>query len=77
MGNLPVVWPGFSWGNLKQGHTKYSIVRCSNGHVLRIRDYEWLQASHKQWLVATFGEIDEETAVYEVVNDKISTPASH
>ena len=63
---VPLVFPGFSWGNLKKDITKYNSIPRLKG------DFLWKQvagaklAGAKSLYVAMFDEIDEGTAIYKV-----------
>jgi hypothetical protein len=63
---VPLVFPGFTWGNLTKDKTKYNSIPRLNG------DFLWKQvagaklAGAKSLYVAMFDEIDEGTAIYKV-----------
>jgi hypothetical protein len=63
---VPLIFPGFSWGNLKKDITKYNSIPRLKG------DFLWKQvvgaklAGAKSLYVAMFDEIDEGTAIYKV-----------
>lgn len=63
---VPLVFPGFSWGNLKKDITIYNSIPRLKG------DFLWKQvagaklAGAKSLYVAMFDEIDEGTAIYKV-----------
>ncbi len=63
---VPLVFPGFSWGNLKQDLQKYNQIPRLKG------DFLWKQisgakaAGAKSLYVAMFDEIDEGTAIFKV-----------
>ena len=63
---VPLVFPGFSWGNLKKDITQYNSIPRLKG------DFLWKQvvgaklAGAKSLYVAMFDEIDEGTAIYKV-----------
>ncbi|MGL2993394.1 glycoside hydrolase family 71/99-like protein [Flavobacterium sp. TSSA_36] len=67
---IPLVFPGFSWGNLKNDQSSYNAIPRENG------DFLWMQiaGAKKQGAqalyVAMFDEIDEGTAIYKVLNQK-------
>jgi len=62
---LPVIWPGFSWYNLKPNETKNKRPR-------RGGNFFWTQASRvisgnaKSIYIAMFDEVDESTAMYKL-----------
>ena len=67
---VPLVFPGFSWGNLKNDVSMYNSVPRVKG------DFLWKQIAGakmggaKSLYVAMFDEIDEGTAIYKVLNQK-------
>ncbi|MDX2431838.1 MAG: T9SS type A sorting domain-containing protein [Bacteroides sp.] len=69
---LPVLWPGFSWHNLK-GDTKNKRPR-------RGGNFYWTQASRvvsgnaKSVYIAMFDEVDESTAMYKLAENKSQAP---
>jgi len=69
---LPVIWPGFSWHNLK-GDTKNKRPR-------RGGNFYWTQANRvisgnaKSIYIAMFDEVDEATAMYKLAENDEQTP---
>ncbi len=69
---LPVIWPGFSWHNLK-GDTKNKRPR-------RGGNFYWTQANRvisgnaKSVYIAMFDEVDESTAMYKLAENDTQTP---
>ncbi len=69
---LPVIWPGFSWHNLK-GDTPNKRPR-------RGGNFFWTQATRvisgnaKSIYIAMFDEIDESTAMYKLAENDAQTP---
>jgi len=69
---LPVIWPGFSWHNLK-GDTKNKRPR-------RGGNFFWTQANRvisgnaKSIYIAMFDEVDESTAMYKLAENDDQTP---
>lgn len=67
---VPLVFPGFSWGNLQKNNTLYNSIPRVKG------DFLWKQIAGakkegaKSLYVAMFDEIDEGTAIYKVLNQK-------
>lgn len=64
---LPVVWPGFSWQNLK-GETSASVSREDGKFLWRQFQAVAMAGGHAAY-VAMFDEIDEGTAVFKCTND--------
>jgi hypothetical protein len=65
---LPVVFPGFSWHNLKGDPPLDQIPRLQ-GHFFWRQVYENLQLDAKMFYVAMFDEVDEGTAIFKVHPD--------
>ncbi|TRX60170.1 xylosidase [Fulvivirga sp. M361] len=67
---VPLVFPGFSWGNLKNDPGKYTIAPRNHG------DFLWKQiagaklSGAKSLYVAMFDEVDEGTAIFKSVNQR-------
>jgi hypothetical protein len=63
---VPLVFPGFTWGNLKKDVTKYDQIPRLKG------DFLWSQiagakaAGAESLYVAMFDEVDEGTAIYKL-----------
>ena len=66
---IPLVYPGFSWGNMHFDTKKYDEIPRLEG------DFLWKQISNaktggaKALYVAMFDEIDEATAIFKVLNE--------
>lgn len=69
VGYVPLVFPGFSWGNLQANPNEYHSIPRLNG------DFLWKQVAGaklsgaQSLYVAMFDEIDEGTAIYKCLND--------
>jgi len=67
---VPLVFPGFSWGNLQKDISLYNSIPRLKG------DFLWKQIAGakkegaQSLYVAMFDEIDEGTAIYKVLNQK-------
>lgn len=66
---VPLVFPGFTWGNLQQDPSKYNSIPRLKG------DFFWRQvagaklAGAKSLYVAMFDEVDEGTAIFKVLRE--------
>jgi len=66
---VPLVFPGFSWGNLKNVPEKYNQIPREKG------DFLWRQvatakyAGAKMLYVAMFDEVDEGTAIFKCLKE--------
>jgi hypothetical protein len=71
---IPVVFPGFSWKNLKgEGNALNSIPR-NGGDFLWHQFYNAMDAGCNMVYVAMFDEIDEGTAIFKTTENKQQTP---
>jgi hypothetical protein len=77
---IPVIWPGFSWRNLKDAAYSYNQVPRGNGSFYWNNGYESIKALKdrsapvKCVQVAMFDEIDEGTAIMKVQTVLNNTP---
>ncbi|MEN8156289.1 MAG: T9SS type A sorting domain-containing protein [Bacteroidota bacterium] len=71
---VPVLWPGFSWHNLKDGEPKNQIPRDGG-------DFFWMQVvgaynNHfKTYYFAMLDELDESTAFFKTAENSAQAPA--
>lgn len=67
---VPLVFPGFSWGNLKNNTALYNSIPRNNG------DFFWQQTAGAKYAgaqslyVAMFDEIDEGTAIFKCLREE-------
>ena len=66
---LPVVYPGFSWYNLRHGTTKSDQIPRLKGQFLWTQFLETKKRGVKMIYCAMFDEVDEGTAIFKVTND--------
>jgi len=64
---LPVVFPGFSWHNMKGG--PFNPIPRRNGQFLWSQLYQAKRAGVSMVYVAMFDEVDEGTAIFKCVNN--------
>jgi len=67
--HLPVVFPGFSWQNLKGGDAKLGQIPRLQGRFYWSQFLAAKQAGAKAVYVAMFDEIDEATAIFKCTDD--------
>ena len=67
---VPLVFPGFSWGNLKNDTSMYNSISREKGSFLWKQIAGAKKEGAKSLYVAMFDEIDEGTAIYKVLNQK-------
>ncbi|MBB6460454.1 sulfatase-like hydrolase/transferase [Flammeovirga kamogawensis] len=69
---MPVVWPGFSWLNIKQGGLNQ--IPRNGGEFYWKQVYNALEAGNRFLYVAMFDEVDEGTAMFKMVVKKEDLP---
>jgi hypothetical protein len=70
---MPVVFPGFSWANLKKNNRPNQIPRLK-GEFLWRQAYNAKVAGAKVLKIAMFDEVDEGTAILKVVSKRSQAP---
>lgn len=71
---MPVVFPGFSWWNLKG--EKYNHIKRNGGRFLWRQFYNAIDAGCNMIYVAMFDEVDEGTAIYKIAENDSQTPTT-
>jgi len=67
---LPVIWPGFSWSNLKKDPTKFNQYPRYGGQFLWDQVKTTISTVGTNMIyVAMFDEVDEGTAIFKVTNN--------
>ena len=69
----PVIWPGFSWSNLKPGATFNEIPRFGGAFFQQQAD-AMLRLNSTYVFIAQFDEVNEGTAMFKAVSSKRDTP---
>lgn len=65
---LPVIWPGFSWHNLRAGQAKFDQIPRQKGEFLWKQAVAAKQGGATMLYVAMFDEMDEATAIFKTTN---------
>ncbi len=65
---MPVVFPGFSWGNLYKGE-KYNQIPRQKGKFLWKQYYEAVRSGSRMIYQAMFDEVNEGTAIFKCTNN--------
>ncbi len=65
---IPVVYPGFSWDNLRQKPPGSTIIPRRKGQFLWEQFHELAKLKPDSIFVAMFDEVDEGTAIFKVTN---------
>ena len=72
---LPVVWPGFSWFNLKrEGEWQKNQIPRDGGNYFWIQASRAVSANAKSVYIAMFDEVDEATAMYKLTETPDQVP---
>jgi len=66
---MPVVFPGFSWANMKNDMTIFNQIPRLKGEFLWRQFYNAISSDTKTIYVAMFDEIDEGTCIFKVDNN--------
>ncbi len=69
---MPVIWPGFSWRNLKS--ETLNVTPRNGGQFYWRQAYNAVQAGVKFIYVAMFDEVDEGTAMFKITETKAKLP---
>jgi len=72
---MPVVFPGFSWGNLKIG-APFNKIKRNGGKFLWHQYYNAIDAGCNMIYVAMYDEVDEGTAIYKVAENQSQVPTT-
>ena len=65
---MPVVFPGFSWANMKNDNTLFNQIPRLKGAFLWRQYYNAISSDVKTIYVAMFDEIDEATSIFKIDN---------
>lgn len=65
---LPVIWPGFSWYNMRAGQAKFDQIPRLKGEFLWKQALAAKQGGASMIYVAMFDELDEGTAIFKTSN---------
>ncbi|RYY36715.1 MAG: xylosidase/arabinosidase [Sphingobacteriaceae bacterium] len=63
---FPVIFPGFSWHNLRRGRSKFNQIPRDGGNFYWRQSYNVLKAGVNMVYVAMYDEVDEGTAMYKL-----------
>ena len=76
MDYMPVVFPGFSWYNLKEGSSELNKIPRNGGRFLWHQFFNAVDAGCNMVYVAMFDEVDEGTAIYKLAENDSQTPTT-
>ena len=66
---MPVVFPGFSWANMKNDNNLFNQIPRLKGEFLWRQYYNAISSDVKTIYVAMFDEIDEATSIFKIDNN--------
>ncbi len=66
---MPIIWPGFSWHNMREGETKFDQIPRQGGQFMWRQANAVLSGGAKMIYVAMFDELDEGTAIFKCSNN--------
>jgi hypothetical protein len=72
---MPVVWPGFSWYNLRKGASPFNQIPRRGGRFFWRQAYNAISAGSKMVYVAMFDEMDEGTAMFKIAENASQIPS--
>ncbi|MCX6309361.1 MAG: hypothetical protein NTY32_11205 [Bacteroidia bacterium] len=72
---VPVIFPGFSWYNLKGQTTPQNEIPRAGGSFYWLQSYGALLKGAKSIYIAMFDEVDEGTAVFKTAENESQAPA--
>lgn len=73
---LPVVWPGFSWTNLRDGTTPLNQIPRLGGRFYWQQVAQYVDAGATMLYGAMFDEVDEATAMFKIAETAADTPTT-
>ncbi len=73
---LPVVWPGFSWANLRQDPGLFNNIPRNGGGFFHRQFYEAQASGCDMIYVAMFDEVDESTAIFKAAATQAELPTT-
>ncbi|MDN5288493.1 MAG: hypothetical protein JWR38_4767 [Mucilaginibacter sp.] len=71
---LPVIFPGFSWYNLRHGNSPFNQIPRRGGAFYWHQSYNVLSAGVNMVYIAMFDEVDEGTAMYKLAPTATQKP---
>ena len=73
---MPVIFPGFSWYNLRRGRTPFNQIPRRGGNFLWRQSYNALSAGVNMVYIAMYDEVDEGTAMYKLAPTDAEKPVN-
>lgn len=63
---MPVIWPGFSWYNLRRGNSPFNQIPRNGGDFYWRQSYNVLRSGASMVYIAMYDEVDEGTAMFKI-----------
>lgn len=73
---MPVIWPGFSWYNLRNGKTPFNQIPRNGGNFYWRQSYNVISAGVNMVYIAMYDEVDEGTAMYKLAPTAATKPVN-
>ena len=73
---MPVIWPGFSWYNLKDGTAPLNQIPRRGGRFFWRQAYNATAAGATMLYVAMYDEVDEGTAMFKIAENASQVPST-
>lgn len=73
---MPVIWPGFSWYNLRNGRTPFNQIPRNGGNFYWRQSYNVISAGANMVYIAMYDEVDEGTAMYKLAPTAAEKPVN-
>ena len=71
---MPVIFPGFSWYNLRHGRSPFNQIPRDGGDFYWRQSYNVINAGVNMVYIAMYDEVDEGTAMYKLAPTKADKP---
>ena len=73
---MPVIWPGFSWHNLRDGGSPLNQIPQRGGRFFWRQAYNATDAGARMLYVAMYDEVDEGTAMFKIAENANQVPGT-
>lgn len=71
---MPVIFPGFSWYNLRNGRSPFNQIPRNGGRFFWHQSYNVLKAGVRMVYIAMYDEVDEGTAMFKIAPTAAQKP---
>jgi hypothetical protein len=73
---MPVIFPGFSWANLRQDPGLFNAIPRNGGSFFHKQIYQARNSGSQMLYIAMFDEVDESTAIFKAAASQSELPSS-